>query len=122
MVCMSRPLRPETLTWTALLGKWIEFARASVALPRDGAGGRWRASVAPVINLQAVTFALAEIGELEAADRPVALDRAEVIIDDNHGLLEFVWDNVVPASLAETIADARAALKLAHATASRGRT
>ena len=38
-------LRPSDLTWTALLARWIEFAKASVALPDDAEGDRWRSSV-----------------------------------------------------------------------------
>ena len=118
MARMDQPLHPESLTWTALLGKWIEFAKASVALPADAEGASWRASVAPVINLQAVTFALAELGELEPADRPLALDRAEVMIDDNQRTLATTWGDDPPESLVEIILDARSALRLARTAAS----
>jgi hypothetical protein len=121
MMHMGLPLHPEVLTWTALLGKWIEFAKASVALPRDGEGGQWRASVASVINLQAVTFALAEIGELPAEDRPVALDRAEVLVNDNRAALTAAWGEGMPASLREAIDDARAALDMAREAEFAGR-
>ena len=48
------PADPQGL-WVALLAKWTELARASVALPEEGEAGRWCASLAPIINLQAVT-------------------------------------------------------------------
>ena len=74
------PLHPEALSWTALLTRWIDFARASVAIPESSEGPRWRESVAPVVNLQAVTFALADLDELAEVDRPFALDRAAVLM------------------------------------------
>ena len=111
------PLHPETLTWTALLGKWIEFAQASVALPRDDGGDRWRASVAPIVNLQAVTFALAELKDLPSEDRPFALDKAGIIISDNAEKLSELWaETQLPVSLQEIIADARVALTLSVKT------
>ena len=115
---MEHPLHPETLTWTALLGRWIEFAQASVALPKDAEGERWRDSVPAVINLQAVTFALADVGELVAEDRPVALDRAAVMIDENSGKLAAIWGKGLPESLREINEDARKALSMAHSIVS----
>ncbi len=111
---MDQPLHPETLTWTALLGKWVEFAKVSVALPKDVEGEQWRASVVAIINLQAVTFALAEVGDLPEIDRPVALDRAEVLINDNQASLESIWADAMPDSVAEITRDARGALKVAQ--------
>ena len=106
-----QPLHPETLTWTALLGKWIEFAQTSVALPRDAEGDRWRASVAPIVNLQAVTFALAELGDLPEVDRPLARDKAEMLIMENESTLETIWTaSGLPDSLREITSDARLAL------------
>ena len=108
-----QPLHPETLTWTALLGKWIEFAQTSVALPKGAEGDRWRASVAPIVNLQAVTFALAELKDLPTADRPLARDKAEILISDNAEKLSELWGEMhLPATLHEIIADARVALTL----------
>ena len=107
------PLHPETLTWTALLGKWIEFAQASVALPRDVEGDRWRASVVPIVNIQAVTFALAELKDLPEADRPIAWDKAEILISDHASKLGSIWEaGQLPDGLKEIISDARAALSL----------
>ena len=106
---------PRALSWTALLGKWIDFAKASVALPDDAEGRNWRESVVPIINLQAVTFALAEIGDLLPEDRPVALDRAEVMIDENRGQLETTWGDGLPGSLSEIMSDAGHALVVAQA-------
>lgn len=112
------PLHPETLTWTALLGKWIEFAQASVASPKDAEGDRWRASVAPIVNLQAVIFALAELKDLPAEDRPIALDKSEILIVENADKLELIWGvDQLPDSLVEITRDARLALAAAQRSA-----
>ncbi|MHC4947758.1 MAG: hypothetical protein ACYTG1_05790 [Planctomycetota bacterium] len=102
----------HSLTWTSLLGKWVEFAQASVALPADADGERWRASVPSIINLQAVTFALAELGDVPAAERPYARDMAEVLIRDQAGELDRVWGGTpMPPTILELAGDARAALE-----------
>ena len=105
-------LHPEALTWTALLGRWMDFAKASVAMPKDAEGDRWRACVPAVINLQAVTFALADLGELPVEERPLGRDKAEMIIRDNAGKVREPFRGVeMPDSRAEICADARAALE-----------
>ncbi|MDY7108979.1 MAG: hypothetical protein SYC29_10125, partial [Planctomycetota bacterium] len=105
-------LHPETLTWTALLGTWMDYARASVAAPKDAEGDRWRAAVPAVINLQAVTFALADLARLPVEDRPLARDRAELLIVDNAAKLHELWrGEEMPESLIEISEDARAALE-----------
>jgi hypothetical protein len=105
-------LHPEALTWTALLGKWMDFAKASLALPDDAEGDRWRASVTAVINLQAVTFALADLAQLPQGQRPFGRDRAEVMIRDNAGQLEQIWrGEPMPDELLEIGHDAHRALE-----------
>lgn len=104
-------LQPDALTWTALLGKWIEFAQASVALPRDAEGERWRASIPAIINLQAITFALGDLAQLPADERALARDRAEILIRENAHALEELWREAdLPGALDEMIADAETAL------------
>ncbi len=104
-------LRPESMTWTVLLAKWMDFARSSVALPDDHEGRRWRDSVTPLITLQAVTFALGEVDELPAMDQPYAIDRAEVLLQEHTSSLERTWaGDAMPAMVAEIIDDARSAL------------
>jgi hypothetical protein len=104
------PLRPEALTWTALLARWMEFAKASVAIPRGHDGPRWRASVPAVINLQAVAFALGDIARVDARDRPFARDQAAVIIRDAARDLARTWRGAaMPAGLREIVEDARTA-------------
>jgi hypothetical protein len=103
-------LEPETLTWTALLGQWIDFARGALALPDDAAGRAWKQSVTPVIELQAVTFALGDLGRLPAHEHAVALDKANILIDRAAAALGHIWsEEPTPASVREIILDARTA-------------
>lgn len=101
-------LDADRLTWAVLLGRWVEFARAAVALPTQGRGGRLRDSVPDLIALQAVWFALHHLSELSHAERSLGLDRARVLIDRHADALARRWDGNLPASIAELLADARA--------------
>lgn len=106
-------LDSRALTWAGLLSKWIEFAQGAVALPDDAAGRAWKASTVSIIELQAVTFALAEIDELDAGERAVARDKAAVLIDRAVGALERVWGEAgLPDGVQEIISDARAAVEV----------
>lgn len=105
-------LRPKELTWTVLLGRWVEFAQASMALPAGAEGDRWRGSVADIITLQAVTFALAELDSLPREEHPYARDKAEVLIDGSTANLERAWrGSAMPDDLRELVEDARRALE-----------
>ena len=111
-------LNPEALTWTGLLGQWVQFAQASLALPDDHEhrGAQWRASVPAVINLQAVTFALADLDRLAADERSLALDKAELLINQSTDQLSAIWDPAggMSMELSEICLDA--SLALAKAT------
>lgn len=100
------------LTWAALLGRWIEFARSAVALPDDAAGRAWRKSIPAIIALQAVTMALAELDDLAADERALGLDRAEILIHRHTAELREAFANApLHPMLTELIADANAALR-----------
>lgn len=104
----------RALTWAALLGKWTDFAKAAVALPTDGDGGRWRDAVAPVITLQAVTHALGELDGIDDADRPAALDRAELLCREAAGRLHELWrGEALPGEVGALIEESRVAFELA---------
>ncbi|GEM_PF-229338 len=104
----------DELTWAALLGRWLDFARASVALPGDAEGQRWRASVAPIITLQAITFALGQLNGLPEDERALGLDRAEVLLRQESVRLNSDWrGEPMPALLLELINDASLALRTA---------
>ncbi|MGP1310526.1 MAG: hypothetical protein ACTS27_10045, partial [Phycisphaerales bacterium] len=109
------PLPLSAMTWAAMLARWTEFARASVAFPKDAPGERWRASVAPVIGLQATAFALGDIDSLPADERALGLDRAGVLVRAHAGELHRVWaGEAMPDALREVVDDAQRALTLAR--------
>jgi hypothetical protein len=105
----------SAMTWAALLARWTQFARASVAFPKDAEGDRWRASVAPVIGLQATTFALAEMDELPPDERALGLDRAGLLVRTHATDLHAQWrGEPMPDALREVVDDAQHALTLAR--------
>jgi hypothetical protein len=113
------PRPPDPATWAALLARWVEFARAAVSLPSDNEGTRWRRAVPPIITLQAVAHALAELDRLPSAEQALALDRGSVLIRDNAATLNTLWQaEPLPDRVLELIEDAQHAH---DAAASRGR-
>ncbi|HZW08206.1 MAG TPA: hypothetical protein VFF65_13870 [Phycisphaerales bacterium] len=106
---MSNPGDPNT-TWPALLAHWLTFAKASIAFPPTAEGDRLRAAVPSIINLQAVTFALAELHLIAPADRPAAIDRAGHLVAQHAELLGRLFENDPNPEIASLIADARAAV------------
>ena len=106
------PLRPEQLTWSVLIGRWVAFARSAVALPTDAEGRRLRDSVPDIINLQAVWFALEHLDDLSQEQRALGLDRAAVLIERHRGLIESRWTGKpLPDGLRSLIDDAEASLE-----------
>ncbi len=103
----------RSLTWAGLLARWTEFAQASVALPDDEAGGQWKAAVPAIIELQAITHALSELDALADADRPAALDRAELTCQSAAKSLYTIWFSEPPTEIEEIIDDARAMFEAA---------
>lgn len=100
------PLHPERLTWLVLLARWTEFAKSAVALPEDADGRRMRDSVADVIMLQAVWFALQHLHELSGPERALGLDRAHVLIEKHEAAIRARWATV-PNGIEELIGDAK---------------
>ncbi len=104
-------LRPEALTWTGLLTQWVNFAQASLAIPVEADGPRWRASVPAIINLQAVTFALGDLDRLPRDEQALAIDKAELIIKFAKRELSEIWNTGGPGPMiAEIMEDASLAL------------
>lgn len=102
--------KEDTATWATLLAGWTEFARSAVALPDTAEGDRWKDSVAPAIALHATSMALPELIKIDPEERPLAMDRAEMLIREQSALLNTAWrSEPMPASLTELIADARLA-------------
>lgn len=111
----DHPPLPD-LTWPALLARWTLFAQSSVALPRTPLGDRWRAAVPSIIALQAVTFALAEVPTLPEAERPLAHDRAAILINRHAADLARLWPTDPPQPITQLLADARLALSAVAST------
>lgn len=109
---MTEPLHPESLSWAALLGRWLDLAAASTVLGEDQDGPQWRRSISSLVTLQAVVFALEEFHALEGEEKPVALDRAEVLVDDAREQLLDTWGDQMPESLVEAVTDAEEAIAL----------
>lgn len=92
----------RVLTWAALLGKWTELARASVAFPKTSQGAKWRKSVPDLIGLQAITHALGEIDLLREEEQGLALDRAALGIETHAAnLVELFADDCDDPELEE---------------------
>ena len=105
------PFDPVAITWAALLGTWVRFARAALVLPDDAAGRRMKDSVGDIIMLQAVWTALQHLDNLHPAEKTLGLDRAAVLIDRHAAALEARYaGEPMPALLRDLIADARNAL------------
>jgi hypothetical protein len=102
----------RVLTWAALLGRWTDFARSALALPETGDAGRVRQSVVSIITLQAITHALGEVDLLDAAERAVALDRAEILVKQHAGEIHSVWrGETLPEEIRLLVHDARQMLR-----------
>jgi len=92
--------RSAPLAWAALLARWVEVAKASRRLPDDGDGGRWKRSVAPVIELEATILALGDLASLPASHRAAARDLAEVSVRRAAEALHAAWgDAPMPGEL-----------------------
>ncbi len=111
----ARPLNPERLTWAALLGRWMTFARSALALPENEEGRRLRESVADIITLQAVWFALQHLDELDNEQRALGLDRAELLINRHAQSLAARWpdEQAMPDLIRELINDVANQLQIA---------
>jgi len=102
---------PHKLTWAALLGRWVTFARSAVALPDDAQGRAWKGAVPHIIGLQAVTMALGEADQLAPDQRALGLDRARVLIERHTTALDMLFDGqTMHSMLRELIDDARTAV------------
>ena len=99
---------PDSTTWASLLAGWVQFAQSAVALPKDQEGDRWRDSIAPAIGLHALAMALQELQKLDPAERPLAMDKAEMGIKEHAAAINTAWAaEPMPDSLIELIEDAK---------------
>ena len=101
-------LEPRKLTWSVLIGRWVDFARSALALPDHEEGRRLKDSVPDIIMLQAVWFALQHLDELGPDERALGLDRAELLIETHSRHLHARWhESSMPSMLSEIMNDAR---------------
>ena len=111
---IGEPPLPD-FTWPALAASWAVLARASVKLPDDADGWRWRGAVPSIITLQAVTLALGELVKACDDQSPLHCDRAGHLIADHAAKLDRLWQTApLPPALGELVGDARAQLALAR--------
>jgi hypothetical protein len=111
-------LDADRLTWSVLLGRWVEFARSAVVLPTEGEAGKLKACIPPIIGLQAVIFALTQLDDLPTEERELGRDRAAILIERHRQEIESQWpDHVWPDAIGELIEDAGHALKQASGQA-----
>ncbi len=109
-------LDARKLTWAALLGRWVEFARSALALPQDAAGRAWKAAVPHIIGLQAITAALRDLDLLIPEERPLGLDRARLLIEQHTTALNHIFSAPLHPLLTEIIAESHQALRSAEQT------
>lgn len=103
---------PDRLTWAVMLGRWMDFARASLALDDDLPGKAMKATVSDIITLQAVWFALGHLNELDPDQRAIGIDRAAVLIERSARSVEHHWSDAPrPAMIDELLNDARTRLE-----------
>ncbi len=107
-------LRPELLAWTALLGRWLDLVKAGSGISPEGQGQAWEGSLEPIITIQATAFALKDLVTLEEPDRPLARDRAAVLLENSANTLDECWDGEVPEEIVEMLDDAWQALGASH--------
>lgn len=97
--------------WTALLAHATQLAQAARAWPEDGAGGRMRASVAPLVQLQAVTIAMDRLEEIARGRRAYARDQADLLVGRACETLRRTWHGEpMPESFLEAMSQARRAI------------
>lgn len=110
-------LAGEAVTWTGLLAHWTGLAQASLALPKNAEGDRWRNAVPAIVGLQAITHALGDLERLAPEeDRAVAMDRAAVGAQTHAATLHQLWKGeLLHPELIALIDDARAALAAVRA-------
>ncbi|MHC4808881.1 MAG: hypothetical protein ACYTEV_00760 [Planctomycetota bacterium] len=107
-------LEPDAVSWAALLAQCTDYARATAALGDAPEDVRWREATASVVALHAVGFALRQMDRLEEDERPLARDRAAVLVREHVARLDELWRGVpMPESLLQLQDAARTALERA---------
>ncbi len=106
----QHPAGPDALTWTSLLARWMDLARASRAM--EGRGLK-PSEAAAVITFEAVAMAMPHVRGLPIGERAYALDQAAVLLDARRADLDDALDTLpefieaAAAGAGEAIAAAR---------------
>ncbi len=112
---LSGGLDVDALTWSAMLGRWVDFARAALVLPDDSHGHRLRSVVPDIIMLQACWFALGRLDGLPRDEQALGLDRGAILIEKHTERVRSAWSpDSPPSQLLSLIHDAHAQLALAQ--------
>ena len=99
------------MTWAALLGRWMDLAKAARAL--DGHDdGPWQRALPAIITFEALTQALPHLAALSVAERSYALVQAAVLLEARRSELDDAFDEWPPVV---TEADAAAADAISQA-------
>lgn len=107
-------LQPDAVSWAALLAQCTDYARATAALGDAPEDARWREATPSVVALHAVGFALRQMDRLEEDERPLARDRASVLVREHVARLDELWRGVpMPESLLDLQDGVRTALERA---------
>lgn len=102
---------PEAVGWTMLLAQGVELAKASVSFPAGEAGDRWRESVVPLVESQAIRHAIAQLANLPFLERPIARDLAAVSLRRAASSLDSIWrGEPMPEAVLEVVEEADEAL------------
>ena len=90
-------LTPVT-TWAALLGRWMDLARASRVM--DGADhGPFARSLVPLITFEAMRCACDGLVDLDVSERAMAFDQAAHVIEDQAAVLDDAFEQWPPMVL-----------------------
>lgn len=100
-------------TWPLLLAHWTDFAGRAMAWPDAGDGPRLKASVADLVTLQAVWFALSHLHQIaDISERALGLERAAWLIERHRQSLQQTWrDQEMPPAMRELMDDAQTMLR-----------
>lgn len=86
-------------TWAALLGRWLDLARASRAID-GGDDGPWQRAIVPIITFEAIAAAITQIDRLTPPERAIALDQASLLLDARSADLETAFEEWPPMAIA----------------------
>jgi len=108
----------DAFTWAALLARWMDLAKAAVAMDQGGGGGSlpgggWRRGVPALITFEALSHAMGQLGMLPPDERSFALDQAVVLLEARRADLEDAFEEA-PNVIAEAEAAAVRAIERAR--------